>query len=152
MANVRLPIKTRAISSIGTFLANTVNSQLTIYGIAIKIAVCFRPIFSAKIPAGMAPMSAPIGKQDAIHVDSPGVVGSVEFALSNCAVTGEVHDRPVPAATALMQTADVEKMNEMIDVCYTMHVAVLRTRHNEPATKTRKPEANRQNEKLVSII
>lgn len=32
------------------------------------------------------------------------VIGSVEFALLNCGKDGEVHERPVPAATALKHT------------------------------------------------
>lgn len=76
------------------------------YGAQIEIAVLRRPILSAKKPDGKAPNKAPIGKYEAIHVLSSSVIWKVEFGDFNSANTGDVHDKPVPAAAAHIQTTN----------------------------------------------
>lgn len=75
------------------------------YGTQIKIAVLRRPILSAKIPDGTAPIIAPIAKFEAIHVLCSFVIEIVEFPDSNWTKADDVHDKPVPAAAAHKQTA-----------------------------------------------
>lgn len=79
------------------------------YGIVIKIAAFLRPSLSAKIPDGTAPIIAPIAKTEAIQVPSSVVMGILEFAAFNWSNTGDVHDRPVPAAAAPKQTIAKEE-------------------------------------------
>lgn len=120
------PIKNRAAYSIGIFLANTVISQLIMYGIVIKMAAFLRPILSAKMPDGTAPTIAPIANSDAIHVFSWTLVGIMELGDISWSCTGDVHDRPVPAAAALRQTVyqieqkrdENEKKKQIIIVDY----------------------------------
>lgn len=87
-----------------TFLANTIKSQLIIYGTAISIAVFLRPNISAKRPHGTAPTIAPMAKNEAIHVFWSFVTCIRESFASNCSATGDVHDKPVPAAAAPKHT------------------------------------------------
>lgn len=81
-------------------------NQLTMYGTQIKIAVLRRPILSANIPDGTAPIIAPIAKLEAIHVPCSLVIKIVEFDDCNWTKTGDVHDKPVPAAAAHKQTVN----------------------------------------------
>lgn len=74
------------------------------YGIAMSIAVFFRPNLSAKMPDGTAPTMAPIGKNAATHVSWSPVTLIIESGADSWLFTGDVHDSPVPAAAALMQT------------------------------------------------
>lgn len=74
------------------------------YGTAMIIAAFLRPSLSASMPDGTAPMMAPMAKNEAIQVPWSSVIGIFEpedFSWSN---TGDVHDNPVPAAAAPMQT------------------------------------------------
>lgn len=70
----------------------------------IKMAVFLRPSLSAKIPDGTAPTIAPRAKIEAIHPPWSVVIGIVESAAFNWSNTGDVHERPVPAAAAPKQT------------------------------------------------
>lgn len=74
------------------------------YGTAIKIAAFLRPILSAKIPDGTAPIIAPIAKHAATHPASSSLISMAESSFFNWSNTGEVHARPVPAAAAPKQT------------------------------------------------
>lgn len=99
------------------------------------MAAFFRPILSARMPDGTAPTIAPIANSEAIHVNSEteawmvafgaeitestaGMVKCVEFVkfveivkffISSWSFTGDVHDKPVPAAAALRQTVVVKQ-------------------------------------------
>lgn len=53
------------------------------YGTQIEIAVLLRPILSAKIPDGTAPIIAPIARLEAIHVPCSLVMVIVEFPDCN---------------------------------------------------------------------
>lgn len=102
--------------SMVTFLANTIRSQLIMYGTVIKMAAFLRPNLSAKMPDGTAPTIAPIAKNDAIHVLWSPATGMMELGSSNCPWTGDVHDRPVPAAAALIHTVTLYQI-EVTNVC-----------------------------------
>lgn len=70
----------------------------------MQIAVFLRPSLSAKIPDGTAPMMAPIAKHDAIHVPWSSSIRIFESLSFNWSNTGEVQERPVPAAAAPKHT------------------------------------------------
>lgn len=94
-------------------------SQLIMYGIVMRMAAFLRPILSAMIPEGTAPTIAPIANSEAIHVNCSVVAKSLPPAPGSepsaskpfgktfgdsSSFTGDVHDRPVPAAAALRHT------------------------------------------------
>lgn len=74
------------------------------------MAAFLRPILSASMPDGTAPTIAPMANSEAIHVNWAVVArispsDCVGFFGTSRSFTGDVHDRPVPAAAALRHTA-----------------------------------------------
>lgn len=82
----------------------------------MEIAAPRRPILSAKIPDGTAPIIAPIAKLEAIHEPCSLVMAIVEFGDFNSSNTGDVHDKPVPAAAAAKQTFG-KRETDKLGVC-----------------------------------
>ena len=64
---VAMPENTRPAYSMPTFFADAKSAHEIRYGIPKANVVHLRPIFSAKMPAGSAPMNAPTAKKDPIH-------------------------------------------------------------------------------------